>query len=543
MQFGNLSLKAKISLGTGVPLILLILLSFITLQSSNRQDASSKMVDHTHKVIEQAMRIEGAAVDMETGMRGFLLSGKDEFLSPYNSGKERFRELVSSLKQTVDDNPAQVERLSKIQSNIDEWIANVTAPAIELRREVGRGQTMDNIATLVGEARGKVYFDRFRGQIAEFIEIESSLMETRQASASGAVESTLYTIIGGTILAIVLGVSLSWTVLKSISLPVQAVARGLTALANGDLTTHVNIDSQDELGQMARNYNQAVSRTQEAMKHVYETTIDVSNRSENIVQANEKMAQDLTQQANQVAHISNSIDEIALSIQEVAQQSANATSSAQDAGVKASSGGTIVRNTIEGMNAISEAVSASSTSVSELGRRGTQIGDIINVINDIAEQTNLLALNAAIEAARAGEAGRGFAVVADEVRTLADRTTTATQEIAKSIEAIQSETQMAVERMESGTEHVSEGMILVTQAGESLDDIVAGTDVVSGMIDSIAAASEEQSQASAEVSKNVISVSEVSKNANSQASQTASSARELAQHAEQLKGLVSQFTI
>ncbi|SON53002.1 methyl-accepting chemotaxis protein [Vibrio tapetis] len=543
MQFGNLSLKAKISLGTGVPLILLILLSFITLQSSNRQDASSKMVDHTHKVIEQAMRIEGAAVDMETGMRGFLLSGKDEFLSPYNSGKQRFRELVSSLKQTVDDNPAQVERLSKIQSNIDEWIANVTAPAIELRREVGRGQTMDNIATLVGEARGKVYFDRFRGQIAEFIEIESSLMETRQASASGATASARYTIVGGTLLAIILGFSLAWAVLKSISQPVEAVARGLTALANGDLTTQISIDSRDELGQMAKNYNQAVSRTQQAMKHVYETTIDVSNRSENIVQANEKMAQDLTQQANQVAHISNSIDEIALSIQEVAQQSANATSSAQDAGVKASSGGNIVRNTIKGMNAISEAVSASSTSVSELGRRGTQIGDIINVINDIAEQTNLLALNAAIEAARAGEAGRGFAVVADEVRTLADRTTTATQEIAKSIEAIQSETQMAVERMESGTEHVNEGMTLVTQAGKSLDDIVAGTDVVSGMIDSIAAASEEQSQASAEVSKNVISVSEVSKNANSQASQTASSARELAQHAEQLKGLVSQFTL
>ncbi len=542
-MFKNLSLKLKITLGTGVPLILLVFLSLITLQSSNRQDASSKMVDHTHKVIEQAMKIEGAAVDMETGMRGFLLAGKDEFLSPYNNGRQRFSKLVTELKQTVDDNPAQVERLSKIQSNINDWVANVTTPAIQLRREIGNGNTMDDIATLVGEARGKVYFDKFRGQIAEFISIESSLMKERQASAANAVDSALFTILGGTILAIILGFSLSWIVLKSISTPVEAVAQGLTALANGDLTRHIDIDSRDELGQMARNYNQAVSKTQEAMKQVYQTTMDVSNRSENIVQANERMAQDLTLQANQVAQISNSIDEIALSIQEVAQQSASATSSAQESGVKASSGGKVVRNTIEGMNAISEAVSASSTSVSELGRRGAQIGDIISVINDIAEQTNLLALNAAIEAARAGEAGRGFAVVADEVRTLADRTTTATQEIAKSIEAIQSETQMAVERMENGTEHVNEGMVLVTQAGESLDDIVAGTDLVSGMIDSIAAASEEQSQASAEVSKNVISVSEVSQNANNQASQTASSARELAQHADQLKGLVSQFTI
>nr|WP_280102111.1 methyl-accepting chemotaxis protein [Vibrio nigripulchritudo] len=231
------------------------------------------------------------------------------------------------------------------------------------------------------------------------------------------------------------------------------------------------------------------------------------------------------------------------SVAEVAKQSTDATNSAKEAGVTANSGGDIVRNTIHGMSSINEAVMASSKSVAELGKRGAEIGDIINVINDIAEQTNLLALNAAIEAARAGEAGRGFAVVADEVRTLADRTTTATEEIAQSIEAIQNETKLAVNRMDAGTTHVEEGVELAGRAGTSLEHIVAGAEAVASMIDSIAAASEEQANASAAVRESVVTVSEVSKNANSQASDAASSARELSSQTEKLKSLVSQFKV
>jgi methyl-accepting chemotaxis protein len=195
------------------------------------------------------------------------------------------------------------------------------------------------------------------------------------------------------------------------------------------------------------------------------------------------------------------------------------------------------------MHEIDQAVMATSQSVSELGKRGAQIGEIINVIDDIAEQTNLLALNAAIEAARAGEAGRGFAVVADEVRALADRTTSATTEIATSIEAIQTETQTAVARMEVGNGHVKSGLELAQKAGDSLDDIVSGAQSVAMMIDSIAAAAEEQSQASHEVSKRVESVAELSKGANEKAGQVANSAQALSQRSIKLNNLVNQFKV
>lgn len=724
MFFRNLSLRYKIAIGTGMPLILLVFLSFVAISSSSSQTESNAMVDHTHKVIEQAMRIEAAAVDMETGMRGYLLAGKEDFLAPYTNGQSAFAERITKLKSTVSDNPAQVTRLSEIESNINEWISNVTEPAIQLRRDIGDAKTMDDIsdlvaeargkvyfdkfrgqvalfierevkllderqgqsdqdfsnaisllnainlsgeasgvdlsrlsgymssleeasgwvghtykvigttqdilasavdmetgmrgyllagkteflepyqqgkkkfetlikqqketvsdnpaqvalldemletvnewqtkvvetniqlrtqigdamtmndmAQLVGEARGKVYFDKFRQQIAEFIHIEDELMIERQSAAQASASNTNITILVGMLVAIVLGVSVSWITLRSITGPVDEVAKGLSALANGDLTNEISIDSNDELGQMAQSYNQAVSKTNKAMKEVLSTTEEVTFGSKSIVEANDSMANELTQQADQVTQIASSIEQMSLSIQEVALKSADATTSAQNAGVTANSGGEIVKNTIGGMNSIDEAVSASSTSVQELGNRGSKIGEIIGVINDIAEQTNLLALNAAIEAARAGEAGRGFAVVADEVRTLADRTTSATKEIAHSIEAIQSETQAAVEGMESGTAYVKEGLDLAHKAGASLDEIVEGAQEVASMIDSIAAAAEEQSQASSEVSKNVESVSEVSRHANEQANATAMSAKELEQKAEVLKALVNQFRV
>jgi methyl-accepting chemotaxis protein len=185
----------------------------------------------------------------------------------------------------------------------------------------------------------------------------------------------------------------------------------------------------------------------------------------------------------------------------------------------------------------------SAETVKELGKSSDQIGEIVSVIDDIADQTNLLALNAAIEAARAGEQGRGFAVVADEVRKLAERTTKATKEIAQMIKKIQTDTEGAVESMEQGTKEVESGIYLADKAGESLKDIVSISQKVTDMVSQIAVASEQQSSASEQISKNVEAISAVTSETASGTQQVARAAEDLNRLTENLQELVGQFKV
>jgi methyl-accepting chemotaxis protein len=195
------------------------------------------------------------------------------------------------------------------------------------------------------------------------------------------------------------------------------------------------------------------------------------------------------------------------------------------------------------MEKIAAVVNESATAIKELGRSSEKIGEIIGVIDDIADQTNLLALNAAIEAARAGEQGRGFAVVADEVRKLAERTTTATKEIASMIKGIQSETGNAVGSMEKGTKEVEDGKLLADKAGDALREILDGNQKLTDMIQQIATAATEQSSAAEEISKNVEQVSVTAKESATGNQQAAKAAEDLSGQAEELNRIVSQFKV
>ena len=224
----------------------------------------------------------------------------------------------------------------------------------------------------------------------------------------------------------------------------------------------------------------------------------------------------------------------------------NATVAAQkskEAGEIAIDGGKVVEETVIGMNRIAEVVKQSADIVKKLGNNSDQIGEIIQVIDDIADQTNLLALNAAIEAARAGEQGRGFAVVADEVRKLAERTTKATKEIAEMIKKIQQDTGGAVESIEMGTEEVEKGKELANKAGESLKVIIKGTGEVVDVVNQVAAASEEQSSTSEQISKNIETISSVTHQSASGVQQIARASEDLNQLTENLQQLISQFKV
>ena len=203
----------------------------------------------------------------------------------------------------------------------------------------------------------------------------------------------------------------------------------------------------------------------------------------------------------------------------------------------------MVEDSIQSMRSIHSVVNESAKAIDELGKRSEQIGQIIGVINEIADQTNLLALNAAIEAARAGEHGRGFAVVADEVRKLAERTTQATEEVADSIKAIQSETRTAVERMSSGTKTVEEGVELSSRTQEALEAIVSSSHQVTSMIQAIAAAADQQSVAAGQIASSVDSINTVTRQSAEGVTQAADAATQLSAKAETLQQMVGKFKI
>jgi methyl-accepting chemotaxis protein len=216
--------------------------------------------------------------------------------------------------------------------------------------------------------------------------------------------------------------------------------------------------------------------------------------------------------ASQSTTIATASEEMAATSTDIANNCNDAAHEGKGAREAAASGAEVVDKTVTGMARIAERVKGSAKIVEELGRRSNQIGDIIGTIEDIADQTNLLALNAAIEAARAGEQGRGFAVVADEVRALAERTTRATREIGEMIKSIQKETRSAVTAMEEGVTEVEQGSVGAAQSGEALQHILQRIDVVTQQVNQIATAAEEQTATTTEVSRNIMNVTEIAQN-------------------------------
>lgn len=331
--------------------------------------------------------------------------------------------------------------------------------------------------------------------------------------------------------------------LDAVILPVQDGAQALEQMSTGDLTVRVTADYKGQHRKIKDSINNLGDSLEKVVKDVAEAVAATASASTQISSSSEEMAAGAQEQSAQATEVAGAVEQMASTIIQTTKNASTAADSAKNAGKIAQEGGSVVYQTVEGMNRIAEVVSKAAVTVQELGKSSDQIGEIVQVIDDIADQTNLLALNAAIEAARAGEQGRGFAVVADEVRKLAERTTKATKEIAAMIKAIQKDTGDAVNSMEEGTEEVEKGKDLANKAGESLKGIISASDDVLDVISQVATASEEQSAAAEQISKNIESISSVTHESAAGVQQIARASEDLNQLTENLQRLISQFKI
>jgi methyl-accepting chemotaxis protein len=539
--FYDLKIATKLISAFAVVLVLMGFVGYTGMTSLNQIIPSfqSMYVDRLDPAMDLA-NVEECWYDIRLAVVNHYLSDNT---TDYVKWEEEIRKQEGEIEPLIKKYAAtylveeEKEQLKKYEEAAPAY-REVRARVLQLSRNLKKQEAK---ALLAGEGREK--FEAIRQPVAALIAVQGKvgkeLYDSSEKTASSA-KSALLMVIGIGVLA---GLSLAIFIARITSKPIKQLAQQAEVVAGGDLTVQVEAHTKDEVGLLADSFRKMVDNLRETIGQVGEASSAVASSSSEISSSTEQMAAGAQEQTSQAGEVASAVEEMTKTIVENSKNASNTADTAKKAKDAAEEGGKVVEETVVGMKRIADVVNRSAETVKALGKSSDQIGEIIGVIDDIADQTNLLALNAAIEAARAGEQGRGFAVVADEVRKLAERTTKATKEIAGMIKTIQADTTGAVSSMEEGTKEVGNGIKLADRAGASLNEIVGMIQNLTDMVAQIAAASEEQSSASEQISKNVEAISSVTNQSAAGTQQIARAAEDLNRLTENLQSLVGKFKL
>jgi len=391
------------------------------------------------------------------------------------------------------------------------------------------------------------WFTTMTARINGLHHIEKQLAGQIGAFASGhadAARTSLIVNVAVSLAILVLTLGLAYKVVLDIVGQVKALNDAIGHIQrNNDLTRRLDISTDDEIGRTAHAFNLLVDSLQNSIRKVNESAARVLQFSETLATTSSQLSSSTSYQSEAASSMAAAVEEMTVSIEQVSDNAKQVQEVSHTSNERSNEGGAVILQVTEDMHEIAEAVHASSEIMEELGQQSKEIYSIVKVIKEIADQTNLLALNAAIEAARAGEQGRGFAVVADEVRKLAERTTRSTEEIASMIEKIQGGTKQAIESLEVGVERVNREVELAQQAGMSIQQIQSGTQQVGVAVAGISSAIREQSAASTEIAKQVEKVAQMSEEISAATEKSAETATEMKTLAQSLQNQVAQFKV
>ncbi|MCI2255598.1 methyl-accepting chemotaxis protein [Domibacillus sp. PGB-M46] len=558
----NFTIGKKLMIGFLSIAMLLGMISFISYYNLKKIDESyTDLVDRRAAILSNAQDIQMNASQGIAGLRGVLLQEDSaaEFLSESITNLNENIQATSSLVQREEDKDLLNELAGmneEFENKADDVITLVETDKVEAQRLAAEEVTplaieIENTADALQQGQAK-------------------LMEEGSTANNEMVDASTRMVLILSIAAFILSIIIGTVITRVITKPILSLAKGAESIASGDLAQEdIQVKYRDEIGKLAHSFNQMkmnlrmlihqvgsnteqVAATSEELSASAEET---SRATEQISSAIQEVASGSEKQVSSAVESTQALDEISRGMAQAAssiQSVADLTASTNE---KANIGNTIVNQTVKQMNLVQDSTTESTDVVNALGEKSKEIGQIVELITQIANQTNLLALNAAIEAARAGEQGRGFAVVADEVRKLAEQSAEATGQIHDLIKEIQTQAEKAVQSMNNGADIVQEGIRMVDQTGEAFQDIVhsieqvaAESQEVSAIVEQVSSSSQSVVEMMKEVSHvvkqsagNIHSVAASAEEQNAAMEEVSSSAEVLSEMAQELKEVISKF--
>jgi len=541
-----MKISTRLILGFGTSLIFLLLLGGVGIyELKDISTKSDKALEVDSNVVEYAQRMRANINMMRRYEKDAFMAIPDlakvgEYQKKWADAREHAKKRMDELIK-LEDEQKHKETLAVINKALEGYEAGF----IKVIEKIKSGEITDTHDANKAIGEYKELSHQAEKSITDYATANDEVMTNLKKELDKDTEHAITLSIAIVVISFIIVFILVILLIRSIKRPLDQIQVLVDDISQGegDLTKRLSYNGKDELGAICGSFNLFIEKLRNIISQISSTSSQVASAAVQLNANAEQIATGAEEVAAQAGTVATAGEEMAATSGDIAQNCQMVAEGAQRASQTAQNGAEVVEKTVRVMGQIAEKVQESAKTVESLGARSDQIGAIIGTIEDIADQTNLLALNAAIEAARAGEQGRGFAVVADEVRALAERTTRATREIGEMIKAIQQETKGAVAAMEQGVHQVESGTIEAAKSGQALQDILQQVNDVAMQVNQIATAAEEQTATTSEISSNMMQITEVVQQTSHGAHESATAASQLSGNAEELQRLVRQFKL